>query len=359
MNVQTQPINKSIFTVMCMTATLCGVATQMGWFTSYGDPIVCIAIFIGITVLSSHSRTSWPPLFLIASLAFGFSKMSGMNPAILVLGSLSTYAVMKHPQGTTYPPSVRCFQVTLATASTGAVLWWWQFLSPNNPWISVGLGAMIGWTMSVWTWPWLTLSREPSAPTVYLITRKLQKPFRDPVLQGLTLYKQATKQDIDHETREGLGEIVRWLYHVQRSTQCLTQQRNAIHPEDVQRRIDALPTHHINDTFITERNLATKDHLTRLLQHRDRIGLELDRNQAMVLFAVAFLEETLTSIHVSSNSPVEWVPDRLPIVLERLRKFSNHRQATNAMKREMSGFSYQSSTNSRRTLSAHAHPNVT
>ena len=88
----------------------------------------------------------------------------------------------------------------------------------------------------------------------------------------------------------------------------------------VQSRIDALEQQGDEvDSFSRDRHLATAAHLRRLLDHRDKLQLELQRTESLVAYALAFLEEARAGLALAKQLPGEAIPNRLSDVLEHLR----------------------------------------
>jgi len=130
--------------------------------------------------------------------------------------------------------------------------------------------------------------------------------------------------------------VALWVFTLQKFTQKLTTQLNAIDPQQVRERIEKHKKMVSNDPFTVERRVATVDHLNRLLSHRETMLVEIERTAAIVDYALAFLEEANASITVSLNDPGAYVPERLPTVLKKLRDYSIDQQAQKQTDREIS-----------------------
>ena len=80
---------------------------------------------------------------------------------------------------------------------------------------------------------------------------------------------------------------------------------------------------------------ATAEHLKRLLEHRAAIAVERGRTDALVEYALAFLEEARAGLAVARELPGEAIPDRLPEVLGRLRTQARDGDARRRTVREL------------------------
>lgn len=166
----------------------------------------------------------------------------------------------------------------------------------------------------------LRFDHAPQVPTVRQVQKALKVGYRPPVFRALDLYGGSEQQAPDRDTRKGLAEVTTWVLRLQATLQTLDAELAQIDPEQVRGRIahcrDLAPD---ADEFTRERRAATATHLERLLEHRQLIEVERRRTEALVEYALAFLEEARAGLAVAQQLPGETVPDRLPEVLHRLR----------------------------------------
>lgn len=183
----------------------------------------------------------------------------------------------------------------------------------------------------------LRFDREPEPPTIREINKTLRVTYRPPVFRALELFRTSRGQAPDAETRRGLAEVATWVFRLQETRQALDTELAQIDPESVRSRIlRNRAASKEADEFTRERRQATADHLERLLEHRKAIGLEADRNEALVDYALAFLEEARAGLAVARKLPGETLPDRLPEVLDRLRNQAREGDARRRTARELS-----------------------
>lgn len=183
----------------------------------------------------------------------------------------------------------------------------------------------------------LRFDQQPQVPSLRQVQRALRVVYRPAVFRALELYKTAQPQAPDVDTRRGLAEVATWVFRLQVTRQALEGELGQIDPDQVQSRIRK----NLNlapdvDDFTRERRQATAGHLERLLEHREVIQLESNRNEALVDYALAFLEEARAGLAVARKLPGETLPDRLPEVLERLRSQAREGDARRRTARELS-----------------------
>lgn len=161
--------------------------------------------------------------------------------------------------------------------------------------------------------------QKTTLPNALELFTKLRAPFRQPVYRAILLCRQARAQVSDRQTRAGLIEIVRWVFRLQQVANRLTARIESIHVEEIQRQLTAHKNSRSSDALTLERKKETQKHLEKLLQHRNSMALEIERTEAMVEFANAFLEEVNASLYLSKTRNHSFQPERLPDVLHRLR----------------------------------------
>lgn len=178
----------------------------------------------------------------------------------------------------------------------------------------IGLGSAQGML------PAALRTERPNIPSPRQIRGALRPAYRSTAYKAVDLYKAAAARATDHETKRGLGEVTTWVFLLQGAVQTLDDELTAIDRDDVTRRLSRLePDSETTDPFTIERRQATAQHLQRLLQHRATLEIERGRTDALVHYALAFLEEARASLALARPLPGEDAPDRLPEVLQRLR----------------------------------------
>jgi hypothetical protein len=165
----------------------------------------------------------------------------------------------------------------------------------------------------------IRFDQHPNLPSRRRVQKTLRVAYRPPVYRALDLFAACRKQSSEADTRQGLAEVATWVYRLQITLQTLDMELGVIDPSDIEQRIARCTNDEAQDTFTRERRLATAAHLERLLQHRSAIEVERGRTEAMVDYALAFLEEARAGLAVARELPGEAIPDRLPEVLGRLR----------------------------------------
>ena len=133
-----------------------------------------------------------------------------------------------------------------------------------------------------------------------------------------------------------MAEVATWVFRLQITLQALDNELSHIDPDQVRARIES--NRNLGpevDEFTRERRAATAQHLERLLQHRQAIEIEKSRTDALVDYALAFLEEARAGLAVARELPGETTPERLPEVLRRLRASAQEGDARRRTAREL------------------------
>jgi hypothetical protein len=176
----------------------------------------------------------------------------------------------------------------------------------------------------------------PKLPSVNHIKRSLKVKYRPPVFKALQLFRSSRVHAPDGDTRRGLAEVSTWVFRLQSTLQALDAELRNIDPGEIEQRIAHCErSDDETDDFTRERRHATATHLRRLLEHRRAIAVERNRTEAVVEYAMAFLEEARAGLAVARELPGEDAPDRLPEVLDRLRTHSAAGDARRRTAREM------------------------
>lgn len=182
----------------------------------------------------------------------------------------------------------------------------------------------------------LRFDQAPQLPTSRDIHKALRIAYRPPVFRALDLYQGSQNAAPDRDTRRGLAEVATWVFRLQITHQALDTELAQIDPEQVRGRIDSNRSVSAGtDEFTRDRRMATAVHLERLLQHRAAIEIEKGRTEALVDYALAFLEEARAGLAVARELPGESTPERLPEVLHRLRESAQEGDARRRTAREL------------------------
>ncbi len=181
----------------------------------------------------------------------------------------------------------------------------------------------------------IRFDNHPDLPSRRDVERALKAPYRPPVYRAVDLFGAARRQTHGADTRQGLAEVVTWVFRLQMALQTLDTELDSIDERDIADRIARAMADDAEDPFTRERRLATAEHLKRLLEHRDAIRVERGRTEALVDYALAFLEEARAGLAVARELPGEAIPDRLPEVLGRLRTQARDGDARRRTAREL------------------------
>lgn len=279
----------------------------------------------------------------LSGLLFYLAELPALIGAGAAAGALATWLI---PQRTDWLDHVHGALGTVTGSSLG--LWAAASLVPEalptafSAMMTAGIVGLVG---SQGLLPVaIRFDQFPQVPTTRVIRRTLRVAYRRPVFKAVDLYRAARAQAPDVDTRRGLAEVATWVYRLQLGMQTLDSELDAIDPIDIQQRIttcEDLPED--LDPFTRDRRQATANHLRRLLEHRQAIEIERGRNDALVEYALAFLEEARAGLAVARELPGEAVPDRLSEVLDRLRSQYQEGDARRRTVREMGRISQKAS----------------
>lgn len=190
----------------------------------------------------------------------------------------------------------------------------------------------------------LRFDQHPTLPTRREIERALRVAYRPPAFRALDLFGAARKATNDADTQRGLAEVATWVFKLQQTLQALDTELDGINPSEIEERIAKALDASATDEFTRERKQATAEHLKRLLEHRAAIAVERGRTDALVEYALAFLEEARAGLAVARELPGEAIPDRLPEVLGRLRTQARDGDARRRTVRELDRLDKQTKT---------------
>ena len=318
-------------------ATALATATTSLWLLR---PEIALTLSIAVGAGLVHPRRLWAaPLVAAGVTLAGLLCYAAGIPAVIGAGAaaglLATWMI---PERTDSIDLLNGGLAGLAGSSIG--LWSALTLLPTLPAaitaaLTAGLVALAGSFALIPAA--LRFDREPQVPTLRNIQRVLKVAYRPPVFRALELYRSSHAQAPDRQTRRGLAEVAMWVFRLQQTRQSLDTELGEIDPDSVKHRIakyQDLPDD--TDAFTRERRQATVAHLERLLEHRELIRVEGRRNEALVDYALAFLEEARAGLAVARRLPSESLPDRLPEVLERLRSQAQEGDARRRTARELS-----------------------
>jgi hypothetical protein len=302
------------------------------------EPELALALSLGAGVAAVNPRKFWAiPLVGAAMMVAGLVTQALDMPSVLgvgaVAGVLLTWLL---PEQTDWLDALNGALATAAGATIG--LWTAQNLLPDvvgSWWGATLCSVLVGLVASQGLVPLAVRFDNPQVPSARAVRRALKNPYRPPVFQALELYAVAARQAPDTETRRGMAEVASWVFRLQRTLQTLDTELEAIDPLRIEERIRACEQDEAADTFTRERRQATAVHLRRLLEHRSAIATERQRTEALVEYALAFLEEARAGLAVARELPGEATPDRLPEVLHRLRSHAAAGDARRKTAREM------------------------
>ncbi len=284
-------------------------------------PNLALAIAIGAGAGAVDPRKLWAiPAGAAAALAagmiagsFGFSTILGAGAAA---GALATWLL---PYRTDRLDLLHGALGVLAGSAMG--LWIATGLLPSLPVVisSLVITGITGFMGAMGLLPTaLRYDAGPPLPTTSQIKATLKLRFRPSVLRALELHDAALRYDPPAAIRRGLTEVANWVYRLQLTRQTLREEADAIDPVAIQAKIAAYQQPS-SDPFTEDRRRATARHLARLLEHRKAIEVEIGRNEALVDYALAFLEEARAGLVVARELPGDTIPERLDEVLSRLR----------------------------------------
>ena len=306
--------------IIALTAATAGLLAVSGAWAA--QPELALAAAIGLGVVGAAPRRAWAAP-LTAAAALGGAVLAGMLDVSPVLGAAAVVglaAARLVPEPTDALDHVNAMLASVAGASMA--LWGADQLIPlgATAWGAVVGATVVGLGTGAALVPLAIRFDAENVPTIRQIQKALELPYRAPVVQALDLWTNARKHTNDRVTRKGLAEVVTWVFRLQQQRQTLDQEQAAIDPTKIGVRIAAAETAPGgDDAFTKDRRLATIGHLQRLLAHGTAIGIEKTRTEALVDYAIAFLEEARAGLAISRQLPGEAHPDRLPEVLGRLR----------------------------------------
>lgn len=322
-----------------LTAGLAGVSGL--WAL---QPELALSAAIGVGAGAVNPRRWWAmPVVAVAAVLVGMIFTANELPAVVgagaVAGALATWLL---PHRTDWVDLVNGALATLTGSSLG--LWAATSLIPGSvpvviaAILTAGLVGLIG---SQGLLPAaIRFDAGPDLPSARQIKAELKLRYRPPVFKAIELYEAARGHAPDRDTRRGLAEVVTWIYRLQLTRQTLDGEAEAIDPSSILPRIEQYTNLGPEvDAFTRERRQATADHLLRLLEHRAVIDVEVGRTEAVVDYALAFLEESRAGLAVARELPGETVPERLDEVLRRLRSHAAEGDARRQSAREVSAVS--------------------
>lgn len=304
-------------------------------------PELALSAAIGVGAGSVNPRKLWAlPIVTTAVIAVGMLFTAYNLPAVVgagaVAGALATWLL---PHRTDWLDHLNGALATLTGASLG--LWAATLLIPSSlPLVITAVlsAGMVGLMGSQGLLPAaFRYDNGPDLPSPKQIKTELQLRYRPPVFRALELYESAREHAPDRDSRRGLAEVAMWVYRLQLTRQTLDTESESIDVVSINERIDRYDDPDPDeDPFTRERHAATAMHLKRLLEHRALIDVEIRRNEALVEYALAFLEEARAGLAVARELPGETMPERLDEVLGRLRAHANEGDTRRRTRREVS-----------------------
>jgi hypothetical protein len=313
-----------------------GGLSMIGLWTR--EPELALAVSMGCGAAAIHPRRVWAlPLVTLTTLIGGW--ISGAAEIAPVLGAGAVLGVWCAWLALQQPDWLDAVNGALGTAAGSTLgLWVAQQLLPlpidgaARSMLTAGLVGLIG---SQALLPLALRFDTPKIPSLGQIRRTLQVPYRPPVFRALDLCRAAMREAPDPECRRGLAEVATWVFRLETTLQSLDRELQSIDPIAIDSRISLCEGDNSSDPFTRERRQATVAHLRRLLAHREAIVVEHQRSEALVDYALAFLEEMKAGLAVAFEFPGEAAPERLPDVLERLRSHSAAGDARRRTAREV------------------------
>lgn len=304
------------------------------------EPSLAMTLGLGCGVAVIERRRLWAaPLVVAMVVAGGLVAEALRVPAIVGAGAVAgLLAAWLVPQVATWLDHLNGALATAAGASLG--LWAATRLLPPDvsPVLAGSLTALLtGLVASQGLVPLALRFDAIRPPTRREIRKALAAPYRAPVERAVALYEEAERRQAPvSDTRRGLCEVTHWVFRLQVSMQELDRELKSIDVADVGQRIaDCLREDPLADDFTRERRKATAEHLSRLLEHRRGLETERTRTEALVGYALAFLEEARAGLALARQLPGEHSPDRLPEVLDRLRAHAAEGDARRRTQREL------------------------
>ncbi len=320
------------------TMVTAGVVSVAGLWAM--QPELALSLAIGVGAGAVNPRKLWAlPVVTVATAVVGMLFSVNALPAVIgagaTAGALATWLL---PHKTDPLDVVNGALATLTGASLG--LWAATALIPvSTPAVITAIftAGLVGFMASQGLIPAaLRFDSGPELPTPKQIKSELQLRYRPPVFRALELHDKARGHAPDRDTKRGLAEVAMWVYRLQLTRQTLDGEAESIDPVSIRERIeryaDPAPD---EDAFTRERHQATAIHLQRLLEHRSLIEVEIRRNEALVEYALAFLEEARAGLAVARELPGDSMPDRLDEVLGRLRSHAREGDARRQSAREV------------------------
>ena len=322
--------------IAAQTAAAGGLGLAGVWMA---EPNLALSLALGAGVAVINPRRLWAaPLVLALVVGGGLLAEAIRIPAVLGAGATAGFlAAWLLPQGAGWIDHLHGALATAAAAALG--LWAATGLLPGGVGTVLGAtltAALTGLVAAQGLVPLALRFDAVDLPTRRQIRRTLRRAYRAPVEKAVALYRESTaRQAPDAQTRRGLAEVALWVFRLQVTLQTLDQELAAIDPAEVTQRIARCEGADEADSFTRERRQATADHLRRLLEHREGLGVERTRTIAVVDYALAFLEEARAGLALGRRLPGEARPDRLPEVLHRLRSHAAEGDARRRTQREM------------------------
>ena len=323
------------------------VGTQMVVAAAVGSlglwaahPELALSAAIGAGAGMVDPKRLWAmPLVVAAVVLAGMVCTAYQIPAVIgagaMAGVLSTWLL---PHRTDWLDHLNGGLATLAGSSLG--LWAATALLPSSVPVvisAIATAGIVGLVGSQGLLPAaIRYDNGPELPTPSEIRASLHLRYRPLVLRAVELHDAALVHAPDRDTRCGLAEVATWVYRLQLTRQTLDAEAEAIDPIAIRQRIDSYQNLGPDaDPFTRDRRLATAEHLNRLLDHRSAIDVEIGRNEALVDYALAFLEEARAGLAVARQLPGETMPERLDEVLTRLREHAEDGDARRQSAREV------------------------
>lgn len=217
------------------------------------------------------------------------------------------------------PATATLAALTSTSASLG--------LLPADPsraaWAATVLGACAPLSFAVWMPAWR--HDHPPSPA-RASQRGLTGPYAERAAHASGLYDQCATLVPDVATRRGLHEVATWVHRLLHTRHQLDQELLRLAPGRRGFDLGAEPPSE-PDSFTRERLRAARQHMQRVEEHRAVMAREARRAEALVDYALAFLEDARASLAIGHLRPGTDTPAQLGEVLRRLRSHAVEQEA--------------------------------
>ncbi|HCH62164.1 MAG: hypothetical protein CL927_18690 [Deltaproteobacteria bacterium] len=285
----------------------------------------------------------WSPgLSTIGALLAGVRpNASGLSAAQVVVGMLATGALLPSVERPS-PHLLHRVEAALGLLTCAGIGAFVAESIVSTAWLpmaragvtGVVMGGVSSLSLGILAIRHRVISRVPDRET---IAAALDARHRGPALLAWQLDARLQHISPDRNTRDGLREVAAWVFRLQWTQQNLAREEDRMGSLVLEARILDLTERAASeqDAFTRDRLRASVQHLQRIQEHRKGLAFERGRAAALAEFATAFLEEACSGLTLAGVQAVGPTAARLPEVLERLRAYSDHRDAARRTQREL------------------------